>query len=94
MVTESVALDNLHGFQLFQPCFLADLVLTFIGIMFEMAYVSNIADITNLVTEMSQELEQYIVSYSRPGVAQMGITVHCRAANIHAHMPFVNRFLS
>ena len=92
MVSESIALDHFHGFELLQARLLAYLVLTFIRIVLEMAHVSDVADITNLVTQMPQEFEQYIVGYSRPGVAQMGVAVYGRAADIHTHMTFMDRF--
>ena len=91
MVTESVALDNLHGLKLLQTGLLADLVLSFVSIMLEVTHVRYVPDVTDLVAKMTEELEQHIIGHARAGMAKMGISVHGRAADIHSDMPFVDR---
>ena len=45
MVAVGVVLRNLHGLQLLQPGLLGNLVLTLVGIMLQMAHISNVAHV-------------------------------------------------
>ena len=90
MVPLRICLDNLHRFQLLEACFLCNLILSLVGIMLQVSYVSDVTDIAYLVAEMFQEFEKHIVSHSRTGVPQMGVAVDGRAADIHAYVTGIN----
>ncbi len=49
VVAVEVVLHHFHGLKLFEPGFLGHFVLTVVGIMFEMAYIGDIAHISHLV---------------------------------------------
>jgi len=57
MITVQVELYHFHRFQLLQACFLCNLVFTFVGIVFQMAYVGNVTYIAYLITQMSEVTE-------------------------------------
>ena len=57
-----------------------------------MAYVGYVADITHLVALMAQIAEEGIEGDGRTCVAQMGIAVDGRPADIHSDAPLVDRF--
>ena len=50
VVTVQEILNDFHGFQLFQTCFFGNLIFSVVGIMFQMAYIGNIAYITYFVS--------------------------------------------
>ena len=91
VVTESISLHHFHGLQLFQAGLLCYLVLTFVGIMFEVADIGDIAYIAHLVAQVAQQLAEHVVCHSRPGMAEMSLTVHGGAAYIHSNMSFMDR---
>ena len=91
IVPESIGLHHLHRLDLLKPCLLCNLVLPLVGIVLQMAHISDIPHETDLVAQMPEELEKHIVSHSRPGVAQMGVAVNGRAADIHSDMSRMHR---
>ena len=91
MVTESVILHHLHRLQLLQSGLLADLILSLIGIVLKMSDIGDITYITYFVSQMPEQLEKHVISHSRTGVAQVGIAVHGRSADIHPNMAFMDR---
>ena len=89
MVTVQVILHHFHRLELFETGFLGNLVFTIVSIMFQVADICYVAYIAYLVSYMSQITEQQVESDSRPCVAQVGVTVNRRTANVHTHMRFV-----
>ena len=69
MVTIGIMLRYLHGFQLFQAGFLLNLVVTFVGIVFQMPHISNVADVAHLVTKMLEITEKDVKSNRRTGMS-------------------------
>ena len=57
VVTVQEILDNLHWFQLFQACLFGNLVFTIVCIMFQMAYVGNIAYVSYFISEVGERAE-------------------------------------
>ena len=84
-------LGNLHGFKLLQPCLLGNLVISLVGIVFEMAHIGDVAYIAYLVADMLEIAEQDVEGDGRTGMAQMGVTIDGRSTDIHAHMGCVDR---
>ncbi len=48
----SIALHNFHRFKLLQACFLADFILAYIRITFQVTCIGNIAHIAHLITQV------------------------------------------
>jgi hypothetical protein len=57
---------------------------SFIGIVFKVSDVGNIAYISNLITQITEVPEEDIKSYGRPGMAQMRIAIYCWTAYINS----------
>ena len=91
IVPERIGLHHLHRFDLLKPGLLCNLVLTLVGIVLQMAHISDIPHETDLVAQMPEELEKHIISHSRPGVAEMGVAVNGRAADIHTDVSRMHR---
>ncbi len=91
VVAERVCLHDLHRLQLLQAGLLRNLVLALVRIVLQMAYISYIPDIADLVSQMFQEPEKHVESYSRASVTQMGIAINRRPADIHSHVARVYR---
>ena len=91
VVAEGIGLDDLHRLELLQPGFLCNLVLTFVGVVLEVAYVGDVTDVTHLVAEVSEQSLEYVVGDSRTGVAEVCVAIDGRAADIHADMTRINR---
>ena len=91
MISESIALDHFHRFELLQACFLCYLVLSLVRIVLEMAHIRDIADIAHLVAEMLEEFEEHVVCDSRSCMAEVSVSVNRRSADIHTHMTRMNR---
>ena len=91
VVTVGVILGNLHRLQLFQPGLLGDLVLTLVGIMFQMAHIGDVTHITYLITQMLQIAEHQVEGDGRTGVPQMGIAIDGGTTDIHAYIGCVER---
>ena len=89
MITVGVELHDLHRLELFEPCFLRYLVFSFIGIVLKVSDIRDITDVAYLVAEVLQVAIEDIECDSRTGMSQMGISIHGRAADIHAYVPFV-----
>ena len=86
MVAVGVVLCNLHRLQLLQTGFLGNLVLTLIGIVLKVAYISDITHVSYFITQVLQIAEHEIEGDSGTGMSEMGITIDCRTAHIHAHI--------
>ncbi len=85
MVAQGVGLDDLHGLKLFQPGFLGDLVFSRVGIVLQMAHVGDVPYVADLVSQLFEEPEQDVIGNAGPRVAQMGVAIDRRAADIHAY---------
>ncbi len=92
VVAIDVVLRHFHWLQLLQTCFLGNLVLSFVGIVLQMAHVGNVADIAHLVADVRQVAEQQVESDGRACMSQMRVTVHGRSADIHAYMRCMQRY--
>ena len=91
MVGKRTSLPHFHRLELLQAGLLCDLVLSFVGVMFEVTYIGYVADIAYLVAEMAQKLHEHIVCHSRSGMAEMRVSIYGRAADIKSHMTFIKR---
>ena len=92
MIAVDVVLCHFHRLQLFQTGFLGDFVFTVIGIVFQMAYVGDVADIAYLIADVCQVAEQQVESDGRPCVSQVRVTVNGGTADIHANMWRMKRY--
>ena len=86
VVAVGVVLCHLHGLQLLQTGFLGNLVLAFVGIVFQMAHVGDIAHIAHFIPYVAQVAEEDVEGDGGAGMTQMGVAVHRGAAHIHAHI--------
>ena len=86
MVAPCVVLCYLHGLELLEACLLGNLVLALIGIVLEMTYIGDIAHVPYLITKMAQVAEEHIEGDSGAGMAQMGVAIDGRSADVHAHI--------
>ena len=91
MVAQGVGLHDLHGLQLLQAGLLRDLVLAFVGVVLQVPDVRDVADVTHLVAQVAEQFAQHIVGHARAGMAEMGVAVDGRAADIHAYVAGVDR---
>ena len=91
VIAVGVILRNLHGLELFQPCFLLDLIITLIGIMLQMAHVGDIPDVAYLIAQMRKVAEENVECDCRTGMAQVRVAVYGGSADVHAHVGCVQR---
>ena len=84
-------LRDFHGFKLLKPRFFLDFVIAFVGIVLQMAHIGDVADITDLVAQMSQVSEQDVECDGRARVPEVRVAVNRRPANIHAHVGRMHR---
>ena len=52
VITVQIILYHLHRFERFEPCFFGNLILPFVGIVFQMPYIGNIAHIAHFISQM------------------------------------------
>ena len=83
MVAGQVVLHHFHRFELFEACLLRNLVLAVVGIMFEVTYVGDVADVAHLVAEVTEIAEKYVEGDCRTCVTEMAVAVDGRTADIH-----------
>ena len=91
VVAVGVVLRHLHGLQLLQARLLGYLVLALVGVVLQVAHVGDVAHVAHLVAQMLQVAEDDVEGDGGAGVAQVGVAVDRRAADVHAHMALVNR---
>ena len=91
MIAQCICLHDFHRLQLLQSGLLRDLVLALISIMLQVAHVGDIADIAHLVAKMFEELEQHVIGHAGSGMAEVGVAIHGRTANIHTHVSRMDR---
>jgi hypothetical protein len=92
MVCESTSLYHFHRLQLLQASLLCNLVLTLVSIMLEVSYIGDVANITHLVTQVSQQFYEYVVCHSRTGMSKMCVAINSRAADIQAYASLIDGF--
>ena len=83
MVALGVGLDDFHRFELLEAGLLRYLVLSFVGVVLEVADVRYVADVAHLVAEVLEKAEQDVVGDARPGVAEVGFTIDGWTADVH-----------
>ena len=59
--------------------------------MLQVAHIGDVPDVTDLVAQMSEEFEEYVICHSRSGMSQMGIPVDGRAADVHPYVTGIHR---
>ena len=91
VVAEGVGFNDFHRLQLFQAGFLRDLVLAFVRIVLQVADVRDVADIADLVAQVAQQALQHVIGHARTGMAEVGVAVNGRAADIHAGVTGMDR---
>jgi hypothetical protein len=82
MVGECTSLHYFHRLELLETSLLCDLVLALVGVVLEMSYVCDVADIAYLVAEVAEQFHEYVISHTRTCVSQMRVAVYCRAADV------------
>ncbi len=90
MVAVGVVLSHLHRFELFEPGFLCNLVLTLVGIVFEVSHVGDVADVAHLVADMEQVAVEYVEGYGGTGMAEVSVAIDGGATYVHSDTAFVD----
>ena len=83
VVPVEVELNHFHGFQLLQARFFGDFVLSFVGVVFQMAHIGDVAYVANFVSQVGEVAVHDVEGYGRTCVAQMAVAVHGWAAHVH-----------
>ena len=91
VIVECVLLHHFHRLNLLKTCFLCNLVLTLVGIMFKVTDICDVTHVTYLVTEVLQITEQHIECYRRTCMTQMCRTVDSGTAHIKSHVGCMQR---
>ena len=91
MIAVGIILCHLHRLQLLQTGLLLNLVVALIGIMLEMPDIGDITDIAYLIAQMGEVTEEDIEGDGGTSMAQMGITIYSRTADIHTYMRGMER---
>jgi len=87
-----IALDHLHGLDLFKPGLFRNLILPLICIVLQVSGIRNIAYIPHLVSQVKQVPVDHIKGHERSAIPQVYLAVDRRAADIHAHVALVQGF--
>ena len=82
VVAFGIMLYHFHRFNLLQSGFLCNLVFPLIGIIFQVSYIGDVADVANLISQMPEIAKYQVESDGRAGVPQMGISIYCGSADI------------
>jgi hypothetical protein len=90
VVSLRVVLDHFHRLQLLQTGFLGNLVLSLVGVVLQVAYVRDVADITHFVAQVFEQTEQNVIGHAGTGVTQMGVSIHGGAAHVHSYVALVD----
>ena len=80
-----IMLGDLHGFELFQPGALFDLAVALVGIVFQVAYIGDVAHIANFVAAVFEVTVDDVEGEGRAGVAQVGIAIDGGTTDVHSH---------
>ena len=84
VVAVEVVLHDFHRLELFEPGFLRDLVLAFVGVVLEMSDVGDVAHVAHLVSEPGEVSEQDVERDGGAGMAEVGVAVDGGPADVHA----------
>lgn len=79
-----VSFDDLHWFELFEACFLGDLVFAVIGIVLQVADICYVANIADFVPEETQVTRNDVEGQKSSDVTQVDIIINCWSTDIHA----------
>ena len=91
VVAAGVVLCHFHRLELLKPCFLGNFVLAFVGIVFQVPHIGDVAHIAHFVTQVLKVAEEHIEGDGRAGVAQVGVAIDGGSAHVHAHVRLVER---
>ena len=91
VVAVSVILRYLHGLKLLETGLLLYFVVAFVGIVLKMAYVSDVPDVANLVSNVLKVAEKDVESDCRTGVSEVRVAVNGWSADIHSHVGRIDR---
>src|SRR5690606_29959016 len=87
-----ILLNQFHGFEFFQYCFIRDLILSLTSFFLKMTCIGNIANIPHFIPKMHQIPIYNVEGDKRPGMPQMTFTTYSWSAYIHSYMPGSYRF--
>ena len=90
-IAARVILGQLHRVLSLLPGRLGDLVLALVRIVGQMADVGDVLHVGDAVPEIAQVPHEHIETDVALGVAQMGVPVYGRPANVHPHPPLLQR---
>ena len=85
-----IPLHDLHGLDVFQPCFLSNLVFSIIGVPCKVSDIRDVPDIADLIAEVDEVAKHHIERQKGSDVAQVNVGVYRRATDIHAHIGWVD----
>ena len=91
VVAVEIILHHFHRLELLETRFLCYLILAVVGVMLEMAYIGDVADIAHLVAEMLQIALHDVECYRRTCVTEMTVAIDRRSADIHADKSLMER---
>ena len=91
VVAVGVILRHLHRLKVFEAGFLRDFVLAFVGVVFQVTHIGDVAHIADFISEMLQIPENQVKGDGRPGVTQVSVAIDGGTADVHAHMRGVQR---
>ena len=87
-----ISLNDFHWLNLLQSSLFRDLVLSRIGIVFQMTGIGYISHIPYFIAQMLQISKNHIKRHKSPAISQVNIAVNRWTTNIHAYMALVYRF--
>ncbi len=81
-----VALHDFHRFQLLQLRHAANFVLALVAVAHQVAHVGDVADVAHLEANMRQVPKQQVERHERADVAEVGVVIDRRPADVHTHV--------
>lgn len=94
VVALGVIVRYFHRFELLQAGFLGDFVFALVGIVLQVAYVGDVADVAYLVARRFEVAEQQVERHRRTGMPQVRVAVDRRTADVQACTTRSERFES
>ncbi len=91
VITVQIILNYLHRLFLLQTSLLGDLIFALISIVLEMAYIGDVAAITDFVANVLQITIENIESDGWTSVSEVTVAIDGRTADVHADMIGSNR---
>jgi hypothetical protein len=86
-----VALHDFHGFKVLKFGLLANLIFPVVGIIYQVAYIGNIANIPHFVAQVHKVAVEDIEAGKSAYIAKMYIAVNSGSANVQANIRRVDR---